>query len=83
MEASSGNGSKGGWVLLLDRRDQKNAYSFVTRKEFADWSVRDLSLLGGAHIEMQHPERYKGTQIEQGGLQGKTWTQQDTLYCVE
>ena len=52
-------------------------------KEFADWSVRDLSLLEGAHIETQHPERYKGTQIEQGGLQGKTWMQQDTLYCIE
>ena len=36
LETSSGNGSKGGWVLLLDRRDQKNAYSFVMHKEFAD-----------------------------------------------
>ena len=28
MEASSGNDSKSGWVLLLGRRDQKHAYSF-------------------------------------------------------
>ena len=38
---SSGNRGKGGWVLLLDRRDQNYAYSFVTREEFADWSARD------------------------------------------
>ena len=37
----SGNGSKSGWVLLLDRRDQKYACSFVMQKEFADWSSLD------------------------------------------
>ena len=33
VEVSSGNGSKGGWVLLLDRRDQKYTYFFVMLKE--------------------------------------------------
>ena len=55
MEPLLGNGSRGEWVLLLNRRDQKYTYSFVTQKELADWSDSDSLTKGGAHKEMQRP----------------------------
>ena len=56
----------------------------VTQKESYCLKRLRLSSLGGAHVEMQCPER---DTKEFGWFkvisQSKTWMQQDTLYCVE
>ena len=52
------------------------------QKEFADWS--DLDILVRKVLTKRHNILRESS--GQGGIkgtQGKTWMQQDTLYCVE